>query len=179
MAISEKRHADPLDKHCVVSSLRLPSSCCFVTQENGKRLKITAPMTIVEGADSEHLDTVGSIPRHRIRVLLCSQPDAVLVSALHSRPHHANESLPYKPRDALQQDTRNSFSERARQLLANPGILHQFADFGSYEEERCKSLHIPAQEPGERSHRETEHRPAVTSSLRCSRAIQPNSSLRY
>lgn len=65
-----KRQADPQDKLSMVSALRLPSDSLFMTRENGKRLKVTAPITILEGAQSERLNAVISVPRHKVWELI-------------------------------------------------------------------------------------------------------------
>jgi hypothetical protein len=65
-----KRRADPEDKLFMVSALRLPSDSYFMTQDNGKRLKMTAPITILEEAQSKWLNAVISVPRHKVQELI-------------------------------------------------------------------------------------------------------------
>ena len=65
-----KRQADPQDKRSMISALRLPSGSRFMTRDNGKRLKIAGPSTIIEEAESQRLDTVIAVPQHRVQELI-------------------------------------------------------------------------------------------------------------
>ena len=65
-----KRQADPQDKLSMVSALRLPSDSYFMTRDNGKRLKMAGPSTILEEARLQRLDTVISVPQNRVPELI-------------------------------------------------------------------------------------------------------------
>lgn len=52
------RHADSRDKLSMTAALQLPSVSRFIARDNGKRLKLMAPTTIVEEARSKRLQTV-------------------------------------------------------------------------------------------------------------------------
>ena len=61
-----RRKADALDRPSIIKALRLPSGSHFMARDNGKRLKMTAPATILEEARSGRLNAVLSIPRHKV-----------------------------------------------------------------------------------------------------------------
>ena len=62
-----RREADALDRPSMIKALRLPSGSHFMARDNGKRLKMTAPATILEEARSGRLNAVLSIPRHKVQ----------------------------------------------------------------------------------------------------------------
>ena len=62
--------ADPTDPVSMVNALQLPSEVPFLTKEKGKRLKLTAPITILEEARSQRLDTALIVSQHSVRELI-------------------------------------------------------------------------------------------------------------
>lgn len=62
-----RREANALDRPSMINALGLPSGSHFMARDNGKRLKMTAPATILEEARSDRLNAVLSIPRHKVQ----------------------------------------------------------------------------------------------------------------
>jgi len=65
-----KRHADSRDKLSMTTALRLPSASRFIARDNGKRLKLMAPTTILEEARSERLQAVIAVSQHSVQELI-------------------------------------------------------------------------------------------------------------
>ena len=64
------RRADSRDKLCMTNALRLPSVSRFIARDNGKRLKLMAPTTILEEARSERLQAVIVVSQHSVQELI-------------------------------------------------------------------------------------------------------------
>jgi hypothetical protein len=62
--------ADSTDTASMVNALQLPSEASFLTREQGKGLKLTAPTTILEEARSQKLDTALMVSQHRAGELI-------------------------------------------------------------------------------------------------------------
>jgi len=62
--------ADPTDPVSMVNALQLPSEAPFLTKEKEKRLKLTAPTTILEEARSQRLDTALIVSQYSVRELI-------------------------------------------------------------------------------------------------------------
>ncbi len=65
-----KRRADSRDKLSMTAALRLPSASRFIARDNGKRLKLMAPTTILEEARSERLQAVIAVSQHNVQELI-------------------------------------------------------------------------------------------------------------
>lgn len=65
-----KRHADSRDKLSMTTALRLPSVSRFIARDNGKRLKLMAPTTILEEARSERLHAVVAVSHHSVQEMI-------------------------------------------------------------------------------------------------------------
>lgn len=65
-----KRHADSRDTVSMITALRLPSKSRFIARDNGKRLKMTAPSTILEEARSERLQAVIAVSQHNVQEMI-------------------------------------------------------------------------------------------------------------
>ena len=65
-----KREADCQDKTSIIDALQLPSASNFIARDNGKRLKMTAPTSILEEARSEELKAVVSVPQNKVQELI-------------------------------------------------------------------------------------------------------------
>jgi len=65
-----KRRADSRDKLSMTTALRLPSVSRFIARDNGKRLKLMAPTTILEEARSERLQAVIAVSQHSVQELI-------------------------------------------------------------------------------------------------------------
>ncbi len=65
-----KRHANSHDQRSMTTTLRLPSVSSFIARDNGKRLRLMAPTTILEEARSERLKAVVSVPQHGVQDLI-------------------------------------------------------------------------------------------------------------
>jgi hypothetical protein len=65
-----KRSADTQDTPSMISALNLSSRCYFVAQSNGKRLKMAAPVTILEEARSDRLHAVVAVPQQKVPDLI-------------------------------------------------------------------------------------------------------------
>jgi len=65
-----KRHADSRDKLSMTAALRLPSVSRFIARDNGKRLKLMAPTTILEEARSKRLQAVIAVSQHSVQELI-------------------------------------------------------------------------------------------------------------
>ena len=65
-----KRRADSRDKLSMTTALRLPSVSRFIARDNGKRLKLMAPTTILEEARLERLQAVIAVSQHSIQELI-------------------------------------------------------------------------------------------------------------
>ncbi len=65
-----KRHANSRDQLSMTTALRLPSVSSFVARDNGKRLRLMAPTTILEEARSERLKAVVAVPQHGVQDLI-------------------------------------------------------------------------------------------------------------
>ena len=65
-----KRYANPQDTPSMVDALQVSSHCYFVAQGNGKRLKMAAPVTVLEEARSDRLRAVIAVSRQNVPNLI-------------------------------------------------------------------------------------------------------------
>jgi len=65
-----KRHANSRDQLSITTTLRLPSVSSFVARDNGKRLRLMAPTTILEEARLERLKAVVAVPYYNVQDLI-------------------------------------------------------------------------------------------------------------
>ena len=66
----KRRYADSQDTPSMITALNVSSRCYFVAQSNGKRLKMTAPVTVLEEARSDRLHAVVAVPQQRVPDLI-------------------------------------------------------------------------------------------------------------
>jgi len=65
-----KHHADARSVVSVMNALGLPSEPSFIVQDNGKRMKMTTPITIWEEARLQRLQAVVAVPQNNVTALI-------------------------------------------------------------------------------------------------------------
>ena len=81
------RQADPTHTVSMTNALQLQSEASFLTRDQGKRLKLTAPKTILEEASAGQLDTALVVSQHNSGELIRQFEDCEEPELRHKKPH--------------------------------------------------------------------------------------------